>query len=74
MAKRRRYATQPFEQGANPPPGSSKAFKRQKMLSKNLSQANITPTRGTAEAVTLLTPPATLAQAQDPPLFEPSCT
>ncbi|CAG5158201.1 uncharacterized protein ALTATR162_LOCUS5035 [Alternaria atra] len=74
MAKRQRYATQPFEQGVNPPPGSSRASKRRKALSENPSQANITPTRGTAKAVTPLTPPATLARAQDSPLFEPSCT
>jgi hypothetical protein len=74
MAKRQRYATQPFEQGVNPPPGSSRASKRRKALSENPSQANITPTRGTAKAVTPLTPPATLAQAQDSSLFEPSCT
>ena len=74
MAKRQRYATQPFEQGVNPPPGSSRAPKRRKALSENPSQANITPTRVTAKAVTPLTPPATLARAQDSPLFEPSCT
>ena len=74
MAKRQRYATQPFEQGVNPPPGSSRVSKRRKALSENSSQANITPTRGTAEAVTPLTPPATLARARDFPLFEPSCT
>jgi hypothetical protein len=74
MAKRQRYATQPFAQGVSPPPGSSRASKRRKVLSENSSQANITPTRGTAEAVTLMTPPATLARAQDPPLFKPSCT
>jgi hypothetical protein len=73
MAKRQRYATQPFEQGVNPPPGSLWASKRRKALSENPLQANITPTQGTAKAVTPLTPPATLAQAQDSPLFEPSC-
>jgi hypothetical protein len=73
MAKRQRYATQPFEQGVNPPPGSSRVFKRQKALSENSSEANITPMRGTAEAVASLMPPATLVQARDSPLYEPNC-
>jgi hypothetical protein len=74
MAKRQRYATRPFEQGVNPPPGSSWVSKRRKALSENPSQANITPMQGTAEALTPLTLPAMLALAQDSPVFEPSCT